>query len=449
MLDHIEAFADKHNMFPDGGLILAAVSGGADSVCLLAALVELAVTRNFSIECVHFNHQLRGTESERDAQFVAGLCRKLDVPLHSGTGNVESFASENGFGLEDAARRLRYGFFNETAKKTGAARIVTAHTADDNAETVLLHLTRGTGLNGLGGIPPVRDAIIRPMLTVTRADVIRFLNERSLSFVEDSSNEQDIFNRNKIRHHVIPVLKSINPRLASTITAATAHLREDEAYLSGLAHQFIAENRNGTTLSAVSKLAALPNPVASRVIKVFTDINLSSKHLTSVLDLCRSKNVSGAVMLPTGTVLREYDRLIFPADWQAEGFEPITLVVGMQVSIPELGLTVRCREMVCGEKINKSFTTFLFKYDKICDKIVIRSRETGDNIELFGHRGTKTLKKLFIEKRIPMRKRPLIPIVTDSSGVLAVCSLGFDKRAACKSGDRALEITFEETAHEK
>jgi tRNA(Ile)-lysidine synthase len=162
MLDKIEAFAEKHHMFPSEGTILAAVSGGADSVCLLAALLELKDKFGFSV-----------------------------------------------LGGEEAARRLRYDFFYETGKKSGAVRIATAHTADDNAETILFHLTRGAGLRGLGGIPPVHGHIIRPMLAVTREEVLFFLSGRSLTYVEDSSNADEKYSRNLIRRRVIPVLKQI------------------------------------------------------------------------------------------------------------------------------------------------------------------------------------------------------------------------------------------------
>jgi tRNA(Ile)-lysidine synthase len=209
MLDKIEAFAEKHHMFPSEGTILAAVSGGADSVCLLAALLELKDKFGFSVAAAHFDHRLRGAESDRDALFVGRLCRDLNVTLYTGSADVGGYARENGLGGEEAARRLRYDFFYETGKKSGAVRIATAHTADDNAETILFHLTRGAGLRGLGGIPPVHGHIIRPMLAVTREEVLFFLSGRSLTYVEDSSNADEKYSRNLIRRRVIPVLKQI------------------------------------------------------------------------------------------------------------------------------------------------------------------------------------------------------------------------------------------------
>jgi tRNA(Ile)-lysidine synthase len=473
MLDALETFADKHDMFPRHGLILAAVSGGADSMCLLAALLELSEKRGFSVAAMHFNHRLRGEESERDARFVERFCLDRDISLFSGGGDVRAVSQMESLGIEEAARRLRYDFFYETAKNIDAKRIATAHTADDNAETLLLNLTRGAGLAGLGGIPPVRGMLIRPMLSLTRDDVMRFIAQRDIPFVEDSTNKLDIYSRNIIRHNVIPVLGALNPRLMTHISSTAALLREDEAYLSSIAEKFIQEHCRGSSdtqrasVADARALSGLPRPISSRVIRLIYGNNLSSGHIASVLELCDSGKVSGEVALPSGIAYREYDRIVFSHDTRAVSFAPADVKIGGKTEIPELGLTVKCLPGVCSdtarkgifrteaehsEKINESFTTFLFKYDNICGKIVIRPRQTGDIISIFGRNGAKTLKKLFIEQRIPMRKRALIPVLADDKGVLAVCGADIfylDGRAVCETGDQALEIIFEETAYEK
>ena len=456
MLDKIEALAEKHHMFPAAGTILAAVSGGADSVSLLSALLLLRETHGFTVAAAHYNHRLRGNESEADQQFVERLCRELNTSLYIGSADVSAFALKNHLGIEEAARWLRYDFFDETAKKIGAARIATAHTADDNAETVIFNLTRGAGLNGLGGIPPVRENIIRPMLTVSRDEVLSFLTARRLSYVEDSSNASEQYSRNRIRHRVIPVLKDLNPRLTDSISGAVSRIREDEAFLSGLASRFIEENVKIDTAGARSldakALGALPRPVSARVVRILSGTRLSSEHTEAVLALACSNSTGGEITLPSVTAYREYGHLVFSAARLPDGFPCITLTEGCRIPLPEVGLTVSCRKTKktdCNEKINKSFTTFLFKFDSIYGNIVIRPRETGDKIELFGRIGTKSLKKLFIEKRIPVRKRSLIPVIADQKGVLGIYGLGIDKRAAFLAGESALEIMFEETAYEK
>lgn len=471
----IAEFAAGHGMFPPEGLVIAAVSGGADSMCLLSALIELSADMGFSVAAAHFNHRLRGSASDEDAAFVARYCADRGIPLFNGAGDVRSYAERHGAGIEEAARTLRYAFFYETVEKAGAAGIATAHTADDNAETLLFNLLRGAGLKGLGGIPPVRDCVLRPMLTVTRREVLEYLADRCVPYVEDATNKLDIYSRNILRHRVIPVLTALNPRFAEAATKAALLLREDEAYLSGLAADYIAEHGENGALSA-RDLAGLPRALSGRIIRQFAaeklpDVRLGAGHVEDILRLCAADDPSGRISLPGGTAYREYDRLVFSREFRDGGFLPVTVPVDGVAEIPELGLVVRCRKLAAGdlsadkfpagenppeiEKINKSFTTFLFKYDSIYGNIVIRPRKTGDKIKLFGTNSTKTLKKLFIEKKIPARRRAMIPVIADDAGILAVRGVGCDARAAvggtadCGAGDVLLEVVFEETGNEK
>jgi tRNA(Ile)-lysidine synthase len=292
------------------------------------------------------------------------------------------------------------------------------------------------------------------MLAFTRREVIAFLNEHAVSYVEDSTNALDIYSRNLIRHQIIPVLMELNPRLHEAVLSTTELLRADEAYLSGLAAAFV----EGQEADAVScqALNAQPKPVASRVIRQMAGTELSARHVDNILTLCRKENPSGELSLPAVKARREYDRLVFERGIPARSFEPVTLQIGERAQLPELGLTVSARyysaEQYASQKpeeINKSFTTYLFKTDNICGKIVIRPRKTGDKINLFGGNGSKTLKKLFIEKRIPKMRRSLIPVIADDEGPLAVYGIGQDLRALPESECAALEIIFEVTAYEK
>ncbi|NLA87980.1 MAG: tRNA lysidine(34) synthetase TilS [Clostridiales bacterium] len=452
MLDKLAGFADKYDMLPREGLILAAVSGGADSMCLLTLLLELSVKRGFAVAAAHYNHRLRRDESDRDARFVKDFCRNNNIILYSGSGDVAAFAGSEGIGIEEAARRLRYDFFYRTAESCDAKRIATAHTADDNAETVLLNLTRGTGLPGLSGIPPSRDMIIRPMLTLTKDEILDFLSQRGIPFVEDSTNALDICSRNIIRRRVIPVLQELNPRLSEHISVMTSLIRDDDAYINDIADTFIHEHYRDRSFSAAA-LALLPRPVSSRVIRSVYGNNLSAAHVSAILALCAPGRASGETALPSGFAFREYDRIVLSHGEPPDGFPPVELPPGGKIHIPELGMTVICGYPLTADStragnVNKTFTSFLFKYEIICGKIVIRPRETGDKINLFGRNGTKTLKKLFIERRIPRRLRSLIPVIADENGVLAVYGIGIDNRAVCKAGDQTLEIIFEETAYE-
>lgn len=459
--DKIAGFAETYEMLPAGTLILAAVSGGADSMCLLAALGELSEKNGFALAAAHFNHRLRGSDADGDEAFVRRFCEDRGFQLTVGAGDVREYARGYAIGIEAAARVLRYRFFQETAEKIGAGRIATAHTADDNAETVLLNLTRGAGLKGMCGIPPRRGMIVRPMLTVTRREVLEFLSSRSLHFVEDATNHLDIYNRNVIRHRVVPVLSAINPRFADNVASASALIREDEAYLSSLAQAFldgqnVTDGQSGPVMDARA-LLALPLPVARRAVRLAAGVTLTSGHVAEILALCSLESPSASLSLPGVAVRREYGRIVFAGTDEPAAFTSIVLTPGGHASIPELGLDVMCRLSPVyenDEKINKSFNTFLFNYDNVCGNIVIRSRETGDKLAISGGNGTKTLKKLFIEKRIPAHRRALVPVIADDAGVLAVLGPEFgpgkaiDKRACRRPGDNTLEIEFKETSHE-
>ena len=229
------------DLLPREGLILCAVSGGADSVYLLCRLREMG----YPVAAGHYNHGLRGAEADRDEDFVRKLCRRLDVAFISEKGDTAAYAAEHGLGLEEAGRQLRYAFLERTADRIGAAAIATAHTAGDNAETILLHLARGAGLKGLGGIPPRRGRIVRPMLGLTRREVEAWLRERGIGYVEDSTNASGDFARNRVRRDAVPALESVNPAFLRAAGQTAVLLREDEAFLEDMARRRHEPGRGG------------------------------------------------------------------------------------------------------------------------------------------------------------------------------------------------------------
>ena len=234
-----------YEMVSPGDRVYCAVSGGADSMALLWSMFLLRDKLEIQVCAAHFNHHLRGEESDRDEGFVREFCDRFSIELVVGGQQVRPGKK----GLEAAAREARYAFF-----RTLPGKVATAHTADDNAETVLMHLVRGTGLKGLGGIAPKNGQMIRPMLTVTRQQVLAFLQEYHIDYVEDSSNSQDAFLRNRLRHHVMPLLKEENPRLAENVSAMAMRLRQDEATLAQL---------TARSLPSVTELKAMPRHSAA------------------------------------------------------------------------------------------------------------------------------------------------------------------------------------------
>ena len=404
MLSKLRSFAKQYDMICPGDTVIAAVSGGADSVALLFSLYLLKESMGITLEAAHFNHGLRGEESDRDAEFVRNLCDRYDIPLHLGKGQVTAGKK----GLEAAARDARYAFFS-----TLSGKIATAHTADDNAETVLMHLVRGTGLKGLGGISPVRGNLIRPMLSTTRRDVLEFLEEYHLSCVEDSSNGTDAFLRNRLRHHVMPLLKEENPRLAENLSAMALSLRQDDAALEALTVREMD----------VAVLKTLHPAVRSRSIGAFLKDNgvrePEARHIDLVKDLIFCDRPSASVDLPGGvTVSREYGKLTI-----ADGETPlgtVTLPQNGTVELPLLGLRVICSP--AAEEILDMPEEFTVVPQ---GQMVLRCRQSGDSLTRSG--GTKSLKKRYIDRKIPARQRKQIPVVADAQGILGVYGFGADR----------------------
>ena len=404
MLSKLQNFISQHQMVCDGDRVVCAVSGGADSVALLFALYLLREKLNITVAAAHFNHGLRGEESQRDEDFVRNLCDRLDIPLQVGSAQVTPGKK----GLEAAARDARYAFLN-----TLEGKLATAHTANDNAETVLMHLVRGTGLKGLGGIAPVNGRLIRPMLDITRNEVLAFLQEYNLSFVEDSSNQTDDFLRNRLRHNVIPLLEQENPRLAETMSATAQRLRLDEDYLSNQTHQ---------QLPGVSVLRKLHPAIRSRTISNFLESNgireSEGKHIALVEQLIFSEKPSARTSLPGGLmVMRQYDDLCCCRE--QEPLPVIELSCPGSVVLSQCGLEISCTKATGLCDTLQSFTVVPE------GKIFIRPRQAGDSMRLYG--GTKELKKLFIDRKIPAQYRLQIPVIADDGGVLGVNGFGVNR----------------------
>ena len=437
--EKVTEFCAEHALLPTGCRVLCACSGGADSTALLHML---CATDGISVVCAHFNHGLRAAESDRDEAFVREMSQRLGVGFVRGGCDVAAYAEANGLGTEEAGRTLRYAFLERAAQEYGCDRIATAHNAQDNAETVLLNLVRGSGLRGLCGIPPVRGRIIRPLLKLSRAEIEAYLAENGLDHVEDGSNATDDYMRNRIRHRVLPLLTGENPAAAEHIAATAELLREDEEYLSELAENFIMTQPENCV--SVSALTALPKPVAARV--VLRLCRTPSRHVVdAVLALCAADSPHGAVSLPGMTVVREYDSLCFNPPTCAEEIVLCEIVQG-EFDIPGTQLHVCCTQTVCRKEIHNSFNTFCFKSENICGKLYITSRNDGDSIRLSGRGCTKTLKKLFSEARMPLVQRQLMPVIRDGCGVAAVYGFGIAQRLAPEEGDAVVcvEITEKE-----
>ena len=400
MLNKLTAFLRQYDMVQPGDTVICALSGGADSVALTFALYLLKEKLGISLEAAHFNHHLRGAESQRDEEFVKEFCNRYDIPLHLGGGEIRPGKK----GLEAAAREARYAFLRSLPGK-----IATAHTADDNAETVLLHLIRGTGLKGLGGITPVSSNVIRPMLSITRREVEDFLEEWCLSHIEDSSNAEDNFLRNRIRHQIMPLLAQENPRIGENLSAMAQRLRLDEEYLSRQA--------DFETLPTVEQLKTMESAVRSRVLEQFLKRcgvrEPEQTHIAAAEKLLFSDRPSARACFPGGvTIARCYDRL--------EKLEAEAVPGDVALLCPG---EVRWGDwrIVCHEATECCHGPDCFTVMPI-GPITVGSRRSGDELRLPG--GRKSLKKLLIDRKVPAALRNRVPVIRDERGILAVAGMG-------------------------
>lgn len=459
LLKTVETFIREQDLIPPGATVLCAVSGGTDSVAMLHILYRLRDRLGFSLAAAHYNHKLRGEESDRDQRFVeqfVRLCcgehRRIDgtvlpaVRLYLGAGDVAGQARLRGTGIEETARDMRYSFLRQAAEEAGAELIATAHTASDNVETILFHLARGSGLRGLGGILPRREEIIRPLLTVTRREVEDYLFHHCLPHMEDSSNQSDDYTRNRIRHQVLPVLEEVSPGFLARMADTAALLRADEACLTGLAQELAdrAVPRDGGLAIEAAAVASAPDPIASRTLRLLLgrlwggDQNCSAVHLNALLRLCRGSDPSAEVHLPHGTnARRAYEALLF-----VPRLGPIPLEEG-PVSLPgalDCGpWRISCaREDYRGQP--QGPWDFWLDREAV-PALCLRTRSTGDRLTPPGRLG-KTVKKWMIEEKIPRFRREVLPVFDCGGRIAAVAGLGPDRAFAAREGRPAWHIVI-------
>ena len=416
-----------------GQRIVCALSGGRDSVALLHCLLSLREELQLQVTAAHFNHCLRGSESEEDEAFVRRLCGDWNVELTVGRGDPKSRAGES---LEESARNLRYAFLRQQP-----GILATAHHAEDQIETVLLNLLRGTGLKGLCGMPIRKDGLLRPMLQVTGAEIEAYAAAHALPYREDSSNFADDALRNRLRHHVLPLLRQENPDLAHTVGRMTELLRQDEAYLEEQTRRLLdAAAREGGY--ACSVLREAPEVLRRRAIRLLLEIpKPAMAHVELVEKLLFQRHGSASVDLPGGVrALREYDLLRLTGQ-KPVSFSPVMLYPGGTVAVAGLKISLEKPQIL------EKNVEFALKCDMMepSPAIRVRPRQPGDLLRLSG--GRKSVKKLMIDRKIPADRRDQMPVFEDANGVFAVYGLGTDLSRTARSGQLAwvLHIEKEET----
>ena len=469
-------------MLRPGDRVGVAVSGGADSVALLLLLLELREKLGIVLSVVHFNHKLRGKASDADERFVAKLATKYGLEFHSAAVYVAKKAKKERANLEDAARRARYDYFRSLVESKVCERIAVAHSADDQAETVLAHLLRGTGLAGLGGIHPVAEPVIRPLLSIRRVGLRRFLRARKQAWREDATNRDTKRMRARIRKKLLPLLeKQFQPAIVGHLSTLAELAREDEGFLDALIEERVREvvrENDGQARIAVNDLlqpwkkgkfdtgsaeetentegtektegkTALSKRMVRRIVEGIKPRNgqLGAAHVEAVLELARSGRSGSSLALPGGvTVRRERDALVFLATENAgaralqhtvrEYEYKIDLANGEgKVSVAELGCVFRFRVIDWPLKRGEtSMDRAVPDRDRLRFPLVLRNWRPGDRLRPLGHRNAHKLKRLLNEKHVSRWERDGWPVLT--SGGDLVWARGFPVAAEFAANER-------------
>lgn len=419
MENKARAAVKKYNMLSSGEKIVAGLSGGADSCALLHFLCSLREELGLKIYACHVNHCLRGEAADSDEEFSRRFCEKLNVELFVLRVDVKAEAQKRRIGTEQCGREVRYEFFYRKAEELDA-KIATAHTASDNAETVIFNIARGSGISGLCGIPPVRDRIIRPLITSTREDIENYCKANGLDYVTDATNLERDYNRNKIRLDVIPVLRQINPSVTESLSAMSGRMREADDYIRESAEKAL---ENSQTIGGydASVLSGLHPAVFSESVRSLCrkfEVIPEAKHI----ELIRKIVYNGGALEIRNGVFALCSQGIFriTRPERAENFEEIPFFLGkITIKNKKFDISVVDKDEFCSDK---KFTKNLFDnfpdYDTIPLTSVFRTRRSGDRFTLKNRNITKPLRKLFTETKIPAEIRDSIVLLSDGSRIL-------------------------------
>lgn len=456
IIKKVRSTISKYGMLEPGERVVVAVSGGPDSTCLLDILSLIRSDLKIELLIAHFDHGLRPSDSEAEARFVEGLAESLNLPLEIKCAEKETLQGESS--LEERARHARYLFFEEVSQKLSARKIALGHNLNDQAETVLMRLLRGSGLSGLGGIPPCRDGkIIRPLIEVTRGEVESYLEERGLKYMVDTSNLEQRFLRNRIRHELLPQLEKYQPMILERLVQMAELMRSEDSFLEERAAEWVKRSSEGGAGGEIriplSSFLRLPDALKNRVIRYIlrttgrTLRRIGLRHILAVKSMASEKRPQSQIHLPNQVIAKRiYDTLAFGRvkENQAEGF-CLSLKGPGSYRLDALGCTVSLVEGERGDLVRHEGSPWvaLISRDCVDYPLVLRNYTPGDRFMPLGMRGRKKLKDFFIDLKIPSDERARIPLLTYDNVPIWVCGLRIDERyKVTEDTQKVLEVSF-------
>ena len=430
-VDNVLEAIDKNDMIRNGDTVIVGVSGGADSLCLLHVLNTLKNELSIKIVAVHLNHQFRGVEADKDAEFVEQTCIAWDIPYVIRTFDVSAYAKEQGLSSEEAGREVRYKLFDEVKEAVSGNKIAVAQNLNDNVETILMRLIRGTGLEGLKGIDAVRNDIIRPLLEQDRQSIEEYCRQNNLEPRIDKTNLQPIYLRNKIRLELIPYLKQrFNPNIDEAIIRLGQVVREENNYLEQQAKELLnslGEIKDHSIAIKIESLKKLHPAMQKRLLRkgierIANTLNgFEYKHFQGIIELF-DKGTGAAIELPKEIkAYISYENLIICKKIEnADKKCYYKLKYDYDNFIDEINGMLKVKLVNSNELLSvpKSLNTIYIDADKIKHELVVRSRETGDVFSPIGMKGSKKLKDYFIDKKIPRENRDQVLLLADGSEIV-------------------------------
>jgi len=449
ILDTVRKTIKEYNLLEKNENVLVAYSGGVDSTCLLTILLELRKEWNFRLFLGHFNHRLR-KNAEKDEKFVRITAEEQSLPLFVGSEDVRSYAKINKLNIEEAGRILRYDFLMKTARRIGA-KVATGHTMNDQAETFLIKLMRGSGLKGLAGIYPIKEGIvIRPLIWVERKDIESYIYEKGMAFQTDESNFDCRFLRNRIRLELIPyICEHFSPDIVPVLGRVSSILREEEVFLEKIVRekaQNVFIKKNGKVLLDCNLLKTLPLAVTRRVSRDFLKAikgdlrSVSFKDVESVLALGEGKEIS----LKKNIILRREQDKIFLKEEKSQVKDYEYVWEGRKVfTIKEISLRFMAKSI---EKNNVRYFSFndekkaYLDKDKLNFPLVVRNRKNGDVYQPIGAPGRKKLKEIMRAKRIPLHERKTLPVFLSSGEIVWIPGLPVSEKYKIDDSTSAIFI---------
>jgi tRNA(Ile)-lysidine synthase len=441
MIKKVIKTIERYKLLNKEDRVVAAVSGGPDSTALLVALAQIASLLDFSIIVAHFNHGLRGAKSDEDEKYSQELAKKMGLIFVS--GKMDQKLRQKGESPEDFYRQQRYQFLNKVAEDYNAQKIALGHNIQDQAETVLLNLLRGSGLEGLKGILPMREGkFIRPLIEVSRGEIIAFLSEAGISYCQDSSNESKIYLRNKIRGELIPYLKEkFNPRIEENLAQMAEILRQDDDYIGNSVQEamkstYIQNQSNRISLN-IEYVKGLAPAIRSRLFKkILESLNpekngFSFSNIKTLERLAQITESGKRFSLPLGIeAKREYDNLILKRDkacLKQVDYEYPVNIPGI-IHVKETNRTISIEKTSRDKMDRHSKNKVYLDLDKIQQPVILRNRRDGDRFQPLGMKGRQKIKSLFINRKIPRHKRNEIMLLVDQNSVIWIENMHLSDR---------------------